>query len=49
MSLHSGTSAEKLGRDMERNYYMSAAEAKAYGMVDEVMPSLKTALQAVRK
>ena len=49
MALHTGQSPEKLGRDMERNFYLSAQEAKAYGMVDEVMPSAKAALEAVRR
>jgi ATP-dependent Clp protease protease subunit len=43
MSLHSGTPYDKLLADMERNYYMSAAEAKAYGFVDEVLPNVKAA------
>ncbi|MHB2026556.1 MAG: ATP-dependent Clp protease proteolytic subunit [Elusimicrobiota bacterium] len=41
LSLHTGQSAEKLLKDMERNYYMSAAEAKAYGIVDDVIPENK--------
>ena len=41
MAKDTGTSAEKLRRDMERNYYMSAQEAKAYGLVDHVLPSNK--------
>ncbi len=38
---HTGQSAEKVRRDMERNYYMSAEEAKAYGIVDEVLTGAK--------
>jgi ATP-dependent Clp protease protease subunit len=38
---HTGQSIEKVGHDMERNYYMSAEEAKAYGIVDEVLPGAK--------
>ena len=49
MSLHTGTKYEKLQADMERNYYMSAEEAKAYGMVDEVLPSMKAALERTKK
>ncbi len=30
---------EKVQRDTERDYYMSAAEAKAYGIIDEVITS----------
>jgi ATP-dependent Clp protease protease subunit len=47
MALHSGTSYEKLLQDMERNYYMSAEEAKAYGFVDEVLPNVKAAREKV--
>jgi ATP-dependent protease ClpP protease subunit len=28
--------------DAERNYYMSAEEAKAYGLIDEVIQPRKT-------
>ena len=34
---HTGQPQAKLTQDMERNYYMSADEAKAYGMVDHVL------------
>lgn len=36
MSLHTGQSVEKIARDSERDFYMSAQEAKAYGLIDEV-------------
>ena len=35
---HTGLKKEKLLADMERNYYMSAEEAKAYGIVDQILP-----------
>ncbi len=38
---HTGKPLEKIERDVDRNYYLSAAEAKAYGLVDEVVESLK--------
>ena len=38
---HTGQSKEKLRKDMERNYYMSAEEAKAYGIVDHVLVASK--------
>jgi ATP-dependent Clp protease protease subunit len=38
---HCGQSAEKVERDSERNYYMSAEEAKAYGLIDEVISRKK--------
>jgi ATP-dependent Clp protease protease subunit len=34
---HTGQTAEKVRQDTERNYYMSAEEAKKYGIVDEVI------------
>lgn len=34
---HTGQTPEKIQQDTERDYYMSAAEAKAYGIIDEVL------------
>jgi ATP-dependent Clp protease protease subunit len=34
---HSGKSYEEIERDSDRDYWMSAEEAKAYGMIDEVL------------
>jgi ATP-dependent Clp protease, protease subunit len=34
---HSGQPFDKVKRDTERDYYMTAAEAKDYGIVDEVL------------
>jgi ATP-dependent Clp protease protease subunit len=33
---HTGQTAEKVRKDSERDYFMSAEEAKAYGLIDEV-------------
>ena len=33
---HTGQTHEKVKRDSERDYYMSAEESKAYGIIDEV-------------
>jgi ATP-dependent Clp protease, protease subunit len=33
---HTGQTHEKVKRDSERDYFMSADEAKAYGLIDEV-------------
>ena len=41
LALHTGQTKAKLTADMERNYYMSADEAKAYGIVDVVLPGTK--------
>ena len=37
LSTHSGKSAEQIEKDSDRDYYMSADEAKKYGLVDEVI------------
>jgi len=34
---HCGQSVEKVTRDSERNFYLSSEEAKAYGLIDEVI------------
>ena len=38
---HTGQPIEKIARDTERDNFMTAAEAKAYGLVDVVLGSLK--------
>lgn len=37
LAKHSGQSVEKVAKDGERDYFMSAIDAKEYGLVDEVM------------
>lgn len=37
MAKHSGQSLEKIEQDVERDYFMSADEAKEYGLVDKVL------------
>jgi len=37
LSFHTGQSMEKIKADVDRDYFMSAAEAKEYGIVDEVI------------
>ncbi|MEM7387075.1 MAG: ATP-dependent Clp protease proteolytic subunit [Verrucomicrobiota bacterium] len=37
LSKHTGKSAEQVEKDADRDYYMSAEEALAYGLVDKVM------------
>jgi ATP-dependent Clp protease protease subunit len=34
---HTGQTAERITRDWERNFYLSAEEAKAYGLIDQVI------------
>jgi ATP-dependent Clp protease protease subunit len=35
---HTGQPLERIQRDTERDFYMSAEEAIAYGIIDEVLP-----------
>jgi ATP-dependent Clp protease protease subunit len=37
LQAHTGQTLEKLREDSDRNYFMSALEAKAYGIIDEVI------------
>jgi ATP-dependent Clp protease protease subunit len=41
LSDHTGKSEEQVKTDSDRDYYMSAQEAKEYGLVDEVVKSRK--------
>jgi ATP-dependent Clp protease protease subunit len=34
---HSGQTLEKVSQDMERDYFMTAEEAKEYGLIDKVL------------
>jgi ATP-dependent Clp protease, protease subunit len=44
---HSGQTFEKVKRDADRDFYMTAQEAKAYGIIDEVLePAHKVAAPA---
>lgn len=38
---HTGKSVEQVEKDTDRDYFMTADEAKAYGLVDEVVQSRK--------
>jgi ATP-dependent Clp protease, protease subunit len=35
--VHTGQSLDKIEKDTDRNYFMSAEEAKAYGIIDEII------------
>lgn len=37
ISIHSGNSFEKVEKDSDRDYWMTAIEAKEYGMIDEIL------------
>jgi ATP-dependent Clp protease, protease subunit len=41
LSQHTGRTEEQIGMDSDRDYWMSADEARAYGLVDEVVKSRK--------
>jgi ATP-dependent Clp protease protease subunit len=41
LSLHSGQAVEKVQKDSDRDFFMSAQEAKDYGLVDEVITSFR--------
>lgn len=38
---HTGQPMERIERDVDRDFYMSSTEAKEYGLIDEVVESLK--------
>nr|WP_297163469.1 ATP-dependent Clp endopeptidase proteolytic subunit ClpP [uncultured Dysgonomonas sp.] len=38
---HSGQSIEKVAQDSDRDYWMNSAEAKDYGMIDEILVRTK--------
>jgi ATP-dependent Clp protease, protease subunit len=42
LAKHTGKSVERIIQDTDRNYWMTAEEAVAYGVVDEVLTSGKT-------
>lgn len=41
LAYHTGKPIEQIEKDTDRDYYLSADEAKAYGLVDEVVKSRK--------
>ena len=46
---HTGKTADQVEKDSDRDYYMSALEAKAYGIVDHVVASTREAEKLVVK
>ena len=42
MASNTGQKISKIHTDMERDYYMTAEEAKTYGIVDSVITNLKS-------
>jgi ATP-dependent Clp protease protease subunit len=47
ISKHTGKTSEQVEKDSDRDYYMSAEEAKAYGIVDHVVASAREAQSIV--
>jgi ATP-dependent Clp protease protease subunit len=41
LAKHTGQSLKQVEKDTDRDYFMSSAEAKAYGLIDEVVETLK--------
>lgn len=41
LAFHTGQSLEKIQKDTDRDYFMSAQEAKEYGLIDEVIIAQK--------
>jgi ATP-dependent Clp protease, protease subunit len=41
LAKHTGRPEDEIERKTERNYYLTAQEAKEFGLVDEVLPSLR--------
>jgi ATP-dependent Clp protease protease subunit len=37
LALHTGKSFEEIEKDSDRDYWMKAEDAKAYGLIDEVL------------
>ena len=37
MAKHTGRSVDQISKDMDRNYFMSVEESKAYGLIDEII------------
>jgi ATP-dependent Clp protease, protease subunit len=47
MARHTGQPLERISKDTERDYFMSAEEAKQYGLIDEVITRPPKLLKAV--
>ena len=46
MSNHTGQPIDKVQKDMDRDYYMTAQEAKEYGIIDAVVKSRESSRAA---
>jgi ATP-dependent Clp protease, protease subunit len=43
LATHTGQDAEKIGRDTDRDFIMTASQAKEYGIIDEIIESRQAA------
>ena len=43
LATHTGQEAEKIGRDTDRDFIMTASQAKEYGIIDEIIESRQAA------
>jgi ATP-dependent Clp protease protease subunit len=48
MAKHCNQSVEKVHHDSERDFFMSSEEAKAYGLIDEVISRAPKPLKDVK-
>ena len=49
LALHSGKTSEQVNVDIERDKILTAEDAKAYGLVDEVLTSRKITPPKINK
>jgi ATP-dependent Clp protease protease subunit len=47
LATHTGQDADKIGRDTDRDFIMTAEEAKRYGIIDDIIESRQTAEELV--
>jgi ATP-dependent Clp protease protease subunit len=47
LATHTGQSVEKVSHDTDRDFIMTAEEAKAYGLIDDIIESRTTADELV--
>ena len=49
LAQHTGKNEDMIHKDIDRDFYMNADEAKAYGIVDEVVQSVKKSRKTVEE
>jgi ATP-dependent Clp protease protease subunit len=47
LASHTGQTLEKVSKDTDRDFIMTAEEAKAYGIIDEIITSRRVLADAV--